>query len=69
MDTWKGKCDSCGWEGEAKASSEEEAIGKLKEAHNQRQTEKSHNRCNFGPFISCAWNLDHPKHPAAIRGW
>lgn len=69
MDTWSAKCQSCDVEYKVKASSEAEAIAAAKAAHDLANAEAMAFRCDFGPFITHAFNLTHPEHHCAPREW
>lgn len=69
MDTWRVPCQSCGVNFDVKASFEAEAIEKAKKVHEERQAEATQHRCDCGPMMNHASNLDRPKRPGDPRAW
>lgn len=69
MATWSAKCESCGLELRVEANSEQEAIKRAKQGHEEEMSQRTQHRCGSGPFITHAWNLEEPSHPAAPRDW
>ena len=69
MDTWSVRCESCGIEYKVRASGEQEAIEAAKAEHERVNAEATQFRCDFGPFMTVAFNLTHPDHPCAPKEW
>lgn len=69
MDSWRVTCQSCTREYVVSARDEKEAIKLAEAKHEQDNAERMQLRCDRGPFMTHAFNLTHPTHPAAPKEW